>query len=205
MKIVTLGDSLTVGIQTEIHPAHYDECTSYPRYLETLAEKRLGNRQSAVKVNVVNRGICGDLTSGMLSRFVRDVVMEKPNCVIILGGTNDVGWNMDPEMIVRNLEVMYDTSQSKDIMPVACTIPSILGCDELIPPRLRLNGMIHTEAEKRHIAFVDLFAATADLQSNRLLAQYSADGLHLNGKGYRRVGQYIFDKWLSELLDKYVE
>jgi lysophospholipase L1-like esterase len=205
MKIVTLGDSLTVGIQAESHPTHHDECTSYPRYLEILAEKRLGNRQSAVKVKVVNRGICGDLTSGMLSRFVRDVVMEKPNCVIILGGTNDIGWNMDPTMIVRNLGMMYDASQCKDIMPVACTVPSILGYDELISPRLRLNRMIRTKAEKRRIAFVDLFAATADLQTNRLLVQYSADGLHLNGEGYRRVGQYIFDKWLSELLEKYAE
>jgi lysophospholipase L1-like esterase len=128
--------------------------------------------------------------------------MEKPNCVIILGGTNDIGWNMDTRMIVRNLGMMYDASQSKDIMPVACTVPSILGYDELIPPRLRLNRMIRTEAEKRCIPFVDLFAATADPQTNRLLVQYSADGLHLNGKGYRRVGRYIFDKWLSELLEK---
>jgi lysophospholipase L1-like esterase len=63
--------------------------------------------------------------------------------------------------------------------------------------------MIRTEAEKRRIAFVDLFMATADPRNNRLSEEYSADGLHLNSKGYQRIGKYIFDKWLKALLDQH--
>lgn len=205
MKIVALGDSLTVGVQTEFDIIDSDGCTSYPRYLEILAQEHLDGHQSDLKANVVNKGICGDLTSGMLERFMRDVVVEIADCVVILGGANDIGWNLDPAMIARNLGMMYDAAQSQGIVPVACTVPSILGFDELISPRLRLNSMIRTEAEKRSIAFVDLFAATADPQTNRLLEQYSADGLHLSDKGYRRIGQYIFDIWLRALLDKYTK
>jgi lysophospholipase L1-like esterase len=125
--------------------------------------------------------------------------------VTVLGGTNDIGWNLDPAMIARNLAMIYDIALSQGTVPVACTVPSILGFDELISPRLRLNSMIRTEADKRHIAFVDLFVAIADPQTNRLLEQYSADGLHLNDKGYRRIGQTIFDGWLKALLDKYTK
>jgi len=39
-------------------------------------------------------------------------------------------------------------------------------------------------------------------QTNRLLEDYSADGLHLNLSGYRQVSKYIFDKWLKALLDQ---
>jgi acyl-CoA thioesterase-1 len=206
MKIVAFGDSLTVG-ESEFELSDSDECTSYPRYLEILAQQHLErhHHQSDVKVDVVNKGVCGDLTAGMLERFSRDVVAERADYVIILGGTNDIGWNLDPAVIAHNLVMMYDAALSKRMMPVACSVPSILAFDELIPPRLRLNGMIRTEAEKRGMAFVDLFAATADPQTHRLLAQFSADGLHLNGKGYQRIAQCIFDKWLRALLDRYTK
>ena len=206
LRIVALGDSLTVG-ENEFELSDSDEYVSYPRYLEVLAQEHLNRHkhQSGVKVNVVNKGICGELTAGMLERFSRDVVAERANSVIILGGTNDIGWNLDPTMIAHNLGMMYDTALRSRILPVACTIPSILGFDESIPPRLSLNSIIRTQAEKRSIAFVDLFTPTADPQTNRLSEQYSADGLHLNGKGYERMAQCVFDNWLRALLGKYLE
>jgi len=200
MRIVALGDSLTVG-ENEFDLSDSDDYASYPRYLEILAQEHLRGRQTRTEVNVINKGMCGDLTSGMVERFSQDVVEEKAEYVIILGGTNDVGWGVDEAMIARNLTTMYDMALNKGIVPVACSVPSILGFDGLIPPRLRLNSMIRTEAEKRKIAFVDLFAATAEPRSDRLSEKYSADGLHLNAKGYRWIGQYMFDKWLRTLLD----
>jgi len=201
MKIVALGDSLTVG-ETEFKSSDSDKSTSYPKYLEILAEQHLSSLQSDMEVNVLNRGICGDLASGMLERFSRDVVDEKADYVIILGGTNDLGWGFDPAMIAHNLTTMYDTARNKGMVAVACSVPSILGFDELIPPRLHLNRMIRTEAEKSSITFVDLFTATADPRNNRLSEDYSADGLHLNMKGYQRMGKYMFDKWLRAVLDQ---
>jgi lysophospholipase L1-like esterase len=202
MKIVALGDSLTVG-ETGFQLPDSDESASYPEHLEILAEQYLSSHRSRVEVSVVNKGVCGDLTSGMLERFSRDVVQEKADYVIILGGTNDIGWGLDPTTIAHNLTDMYDAASNKGIGTVACSVPSILAFDELIPPRLHLNNMIRTEAEKRSIAFVDLFTATADPRTNRLLEDYSADGLHLNPNGYRQMARYIFDKWLKTLLDQH--
>jgi len=204
MKIVALGDSLTVG-ESEFDLSDSGQPTSYPKYLEILAEEHLHSLQSNVKVNVLNRGINGDLTSGMLERFSRDVVDEKADYVIILGGANDIGWSFDPALIAHNLTTMYDAALNKGIGAVACSVPSILGFDELIPPRLHLNKMIRTEAEMRSITFVDLFTATADPRTNRLSEDYSADGLHLNIKGYQQMGKCIFDKWLRALLDQHTK
>jgi acyl-CoA thioesterase-1 len=204
MKIVALGDSLTVG-ETGFKLSDSGLATSYPKYLEILAEEHLRSLQSDVKVNVLNRGINGDLTSSMLERFSRDVVDEKADYVVILGGANDLGWGFDPAMIAHNLTTMYDAALNKGIVSVACSVPSILGFDELIPPRLHLNRMIRTEAEMRSIAFVDLFTATADPRTNRLSEDYSADGLHLNTRGYQQMGRYIFDKWLRTLLDQHTK
>ena len=200
MKIIALGDSLTVG-ESEFELSGADS-TSYPEYLETLAHQYLSSRKSTLHVNVLNRGISGELTSGMIERFSDDVVGEKPDHVIILGGTNDVGWGFDPATITHNLSVMYDAAQNAGIAAVACSIPSILGFDELIPPRLSLNSMIRTEAMRRSLALVDFFTATADPSTNRLSEDYSSDGLHLNPKGYREMGRCAFDSWLKPLLDQ---
>ena len=202
MKIVALGDSLTVG---ETGFSDSEESASYTQYLETLAKQHLTSLRSDVRVNVLNRGINGDLTSGMLERFSRDVVDEKADYVVILGGANDLGWGFDPAMIAHSLTTMYDAALNKGIAAVACSVPSILGFDELIPPRLHLNRMIRTEAEMRSIAFVDLFTATADPRNNRLSEDYSADGLHLNTNGYQQMGKCIFDKWLRGLLDQHTK
>jgi lysophospholipase L1-like esterase len=203
MKIVALGDSLTVGETGFAFSAADEPVVPYPKCLEALAEEYLRGRQSDVKIEVLNRGINGDLTSGMLERFSGDVVDEKADYAIILGGSNDVGWGLSLGAIAHNLTSMYDAALNNGIIAVACSVPSIIGFDELIPPRLGLNRLIRTEAEKREMPFLDLFMATADPRTNRLSEDYSADGLHLNSKGYERIGDYIFDKWLKAVLDQH--
>jgi lysophospholipase L1-like esterase len=202
MKIVALGDSLTVGETGFMYSSSEEPVVPYPKCLEALAEEYLRSRRSAVSVEVLNKGVNGDLTSGMLERFSRDVSDEKPDYVIILGGANDIGWGLDVRTITHNLTRMYDAAQRRGISAVACSVPSILGFDDLIPPRLDLNRAINAEAENRRMPFLDIFTATADKRNNRLLEDYSADGLHLNSKGYERIGRYVFDKWLKGILDQ---
>jgi lysophospholipase L1-like esterase len=203
VKIVAMGDSLTVGETGLGFLGSEDSIVSYPRCLELLAEEYLRSLHSDANVGVLNRGVSGDLTSGMLGRFKGDVVEENADYVVILGGTNDVGWGLDTAVIVHNLTSMYDIALNEGIGVVACSVPSILGFDELIPPRLALNKLIRTEAEKRKMPFVDVFMATADPRTNRLLEDYSGDGLHLNSKGYDRMGKFIFDEWLKAVLDQH--
>jgi lysophospholipase L1-like esterase len=204
MKIVALGDSLTVG-ETGFTPLASEEAvTPYPECVERLAEEYLRGRKGDLKVDVLNKGVNGDLTSGMLERFPRDVVAEKPDYVIILGGANDIGWGLEVARIAHNLTSMYDSGQNERIGTVACGVPSILGCDELITPRLELNRTIASEAAKRKIPYLDLFLATADQNNKRLLEAYSADGLHLNAKGYERMGDCVFEKWLKTILEQLV-
>jgi lysophospholipase L1-like esterase len=202
-RIVALGDSITVG-ETGFAFSSSDEATvPYPKCLKLLAEEYLRSRKSNVTVHVLNKGINGDLTSGMLERFSTDVIDEKPDYVIILGGSNDIGWGLDPAMIANNLSRMYAAALNNGITPVACSVPSILGFDGLIPPRLDLNRLIRNEAKMRRIQFLDIFMATADPRNNRLLEDYSADGLHLNSKGYESVGKYVFNEWLKIVLDQH--
>ena len=198
--IVAIGDSLTVGYHS---PA--TEGWMEPTPYTTFLERRLGisnSQQKSLKFEIQNKGVSGELTSEMLARFDRDVVRVKPDIAIVLGGSNDIGWGVAPTDVFTNLASMYDAASKSGIETVACSIPSILGCDLLIPPRIELNEMIKAYCIERRIAFVDVFRATADPRTNGLLNEYSNDGLHLNARGYQRIADTIFEEALEALLSK---
>ncbi|MFH1327554.1 MAG: GDSL-type esterase/lipase family protein [Candidatus Bathyarchaeota archaeon] len=186
LVFVALGDSLTVGSRFSGYSV------PYTYLLERKVVKLTSKVGKPIEVKIHNRGINGDLTGSMLSRFQMDVADLNPNYVIILGGSNDFGWGVPVEAIYDNLKKMYTRALDKNIEPIACSVPSILGFDELIPPRMKLNKMIEQYCAKNNLAFVDLFTTTADKDTSRLLEQYSDDGLHLTEEGYRKIAEEIF-------------
>lgn len=177
MKILAFGDSLTVGYQYPAEPA------PYASFLASLLPER---------ASVSTAGASGETTSDMLLRFDRDVIRSAPDIVILLGGTNDLGWGLPADQILRNLSQMYRRALAAKIAPVACTLPSILGADDFIPSRIELNKKIAQEAGVLQIPLVDFFKATSD-QSGRLMEAYSSDGLHLNSNGYEKMAQAVYE------------
>ena len=86
--LICIGDSLTEG--ADIPAGH-----SWPELV--------GN---ALNMDVINGGIGGDTTTGMLARFHPEVVARKPALVFILGGTNDLWWGL-PITIASNNNSHY--------------------------------------------------------------------------------------------------
>ena len=78
-------------------------------------------------VDICVSGICGELTEEMVSRFDRDVLQWSPSYVIILGGTNDLGCNVPPTEIYKNLTLMYEQAglAKTGVIPVVITSYSI--------------------------------------------------------------------------------
>jgi lysophospholipase L1-like esterase len=182
MKIIAFGDSLTVGYLSPFEAAPYAE------FLQPLLDPR---------TEIYVAGVSGETTEEMLRRFDRQVIKNRPDYVILLGGTNDLGWGVSIDQIVANLTRMYQAAQKADIIPVACAIPSLLGADAFIPPRLELNRRIQETAKKLKIPFADLFSPTAD-SFGRLRQEYSQDGLHLTPAGYQKIAQILFESVFKE-------
>jgi lysophospholipase L1-like esterase len=139
----------------------------------------------------------------MVLRFRRDVLEHRPGYVPILGGTNDLGWNASPAEIMRNLVKMYEQTFAAGGLPIPVTVPSIRiedgqgsweGQEWLsghLARRGQLNQLIRGYAAAKHVACVDLFAATADSDSGQLAQIYSNDGLHLTTAGYRLFAEQV--------------
>jgi len=198
--IVCFGDSLTAGYQSpQPFQSHAPE-TPYGLVLQ----ERLGSR-ARVEVS----GVCGEVTGEMVLRYRATVLARRPTVVILLGGTNDLGWNAEPAEIMRNLIKLYEQARAASIVPVPVTVPSIRieadarqlevrsWLDEHIQRRRRLNGLIADYATAKGLPWFDLFTETAEPGSLLLAAPYSNDGLHLSTSGYRLFGNRLYEQHFS--------
>jgi lysophospholipase L1-like esterase len=188
LRIVTFGDSLTVGYQSPTPRNPNGEATPYGRFLQ----EKLGP-----SAEVLIRGVNGELTAEMTMRLGTDVLPLRPDYVVILGGTNDLGWGAQPKEVMRNLVTMYERVRGSGAQPVAVTIPSILGFDDAIPPRRTLNRLIMEYGRNKPQPVVDLFTATVEPETLRLAGAYSNDGLHLTTEGYRLLGELLYREVFS--------
>ncbi len=206
--ILCFGDSLTAGYQAATMASPQMRETPYGRFLQD----RLGAR-----ARVAVSGRCGETTGDMVTRFPRDLKPHRPAWVVILGGTNDLGWQAAPSDIMDNLAYLYDHSLNRGIRPIAVTVPSIrVGGDpeeaaststdpallgeaqrwlaDHIDRRRILNRLIMSACAEKGMACVDLFADTAEPDTGQLAARYSNDGLHLTTEGYERLAALLYEQ-----------
>ena len=200
--IICFGDSLTAGYQAPSRDNPAGQQTPYGRFLEPLLRAR-------ARISV--SGVCGEVTGEMVLRFRADVRDRRPRYVVILGGTNDLGWNASPQEIFRNLVKMYELARAAGIVAVPVTVPSlrisggasqkgaVVLLGEQISRRRILNGLIQDYARSKGLPSVDLFSATSDPASLQLCPEYSNDGLHLTTEGYRRLATLLHDEIFSAM------
>ena len=99
-KVVFLGNSITDGWYKQ-HPEFF------------------------IENGFTGRGIGGQTTSHMLTRFQADVIDLKPKMVVIMAGTNDIARNngiISHKHIMQNIKSMCELAQFHKIKPVLCTI-----------------------------------------------------------------------------------
>ncbi|HET7057198.1 MAG TPA: GDSL-type esterase/lipase family protein [Nitrospiraceae bacterium] len=194
ISIICFGDSLTAGYQSPTYDVPYIVETPYGM----LLQERLG-----AQATVMTCGVCGEVTRDMVLRFQRDVVAYRPDYVVILGGTNDLGCHVASTEVFSNLCRLYDQASAAGIRPVAVTVPSIRmeinltdrhWLNGFLMQRQHLNRLILDYCAKHAMACVDLFTATIEPDTLLLADPYSNDGLHLTTKGYRKMADLLYEQ-----------
>ena len=99
-KIICIGDSLTAGYGVTIN-----------QRWSTLLEEDLS-------MEIVNSGISGDTTAGMLARFYETAIRHKPDYIIVTGGTNDIWLNLSDNTIIGNILAMTRHAKYYDVTPI---------------------------------------------------------------------------------------
>ncbi|MFA0715825.1 SGNH/GDSL hydrolase family protein [Vibrio splendidus] len=148
-------------------------------------------------VSMVNRGLAGDTTTGMLRR-IDTTLNVKPKLVCFMAGINDLAQGYDVEHIYQNYIDMLKVWQENDIrILVQSTLYVGSKLQGLNPLVELLNSKISEYCSRQGIAFLDVNSV---LSPNQLLSNaYSCDDLHLNAKAYQ-VWAEVLQPTVAELL-----
>lgn len=160
----------------------------------------------------VNRGISGQTTPQMVTRFRADVIDLQPRVVVILAGTNDLAQNTGAaslDEIAGQVQSMSELAAANGIAVIICSVLPAL--DYLWKPGLepvtkipRLNAMLKAYAETRGHVYVDYYAAMVDEQGGLKVPEYTSAGdlVHPNAAGYEVMEALVvpaIDRVLSGL------
>ena len=164
------------------------------------------------KNGYINKGISGQTTDQMLVRFKEDVVNEKPYCVVILAGINDLAQNNGPislEEIFENIKSMIKIANNNNIKVILSSIlpayeflwnPGIYPSNDII----FLNKNFKDFCKSGNAIYVDYHSSMKD-KRNGLKDEFTYwrddfdgyDGVHPNKDGYLKM-----EKIISKILKK---
>ena len=150
--------------------------------------------------NVKNRGISGDTIERILHRL--DTILEsKPKQIFLMIGINDLvneGKSVaatleEYKKILRNFQ--EETPNTKvfvqSVLPVNNKVNLYWQDNNNI---LKLNSGLKKLAKEFNYEYIDIFSLLLDSE-NQLDAQYTLDGLHINGQAYL-VWKAVIEKYM---------
>ncbi|KAI9171512.1 Esterase, SGNH hydrolase-type [Paramyrothecium foliicola] len=193
LRILCFGDSLTYGYTN----GGRDSCP----YSLTLAE-RIAAALPDVKLEVITNGVSGDVAT--FARFAKRLETECEkrwfDWVIVLGGTNDLAYGIQPDKIFAALEAVWDIPLSRNSKVLALTVPECLSRNASVNARrAELNEMILSHQANNYHAFNLRVKIPYHSLSEADQEKYWDDGLHMTPAGYKWMGGFIGDE-LVELL-----
>lgn len=188
VRIVAMGDSTTAGTPAFKSPRESppdgkgDETSQYAYWL----------MKAHPDWEVINQGINAQRSDVIAARFDEDVVAKKPAVVVIIAGVNDVYQARPAQHVKDQLAAMYQRAHGAGIRVVAGTIIPYNTATADQNARMRdINAWIRTQGRADPgVIVVDTRAAVAAPGEPDKLAS-SADGLHPDADGYRKMADAI--------------
>lgn len=144
--------------------------------------------------HVKNRGISGDVCMGVYDRLDA-VVNGAPAKIFLLIGINDVDRGASADTIVERIGMIVDKIR-KDSPSTKIYIQSVLPVSDhykmfnghtsrwQVVPEIN-KGLVRLAAD-RGVKYIDLYSHFIDNTTGKMNIEYTNDGLHLLGKGYKK-------------------
>jgi len=161
---------------------------------------------------VVNRGISGDTTLGLLNRQ-DEIIALHPQRIFLMIGTNDLCFGRPIDKLVENYRHILARFRT-ELPNTPVYVQSVLPFnDQMFPAKglrqneniRKINVEIRKLAMEYNYTYLDLTAPYSD-QDGRLLPQYTYDGLHLNQNAYQvwrtQIDSFVKGKVTTTLVQK---
>lgn len=189
-RIVCIGDSVTYG------------------YMVEGSLTWIGRLRREEEINLLNVGLNGDMTEGMLMRFNEHVIDLNPKACLIMGGGNDIIASVPLDIVTNNIAMMAERALQKGIVPMIGIVP--MPSHKKIPEQWK--GFVDYEEVKENLAIFKewllMFAKANNLpfidfdthMKEKLRAGYSRyfmDGAHPNPAGHKIMASIAKDAFIE--------
>lgn len=141
---------------------------------------------------VKNRGINGDVIAGVRERL-RQVTDGKPSKIFLLIGINDISHNIPPAQLAKEYAALikeiteYSPTTKlyvQSVMPINNDFGRYKNLKGKEAAVTELNTLVKAIAADSGATFIDLTETLADTDG-KLRKEFTNDGLHLTGAGYK--------------------
>jgi acyl-CoA thioesterase-1 len=183
VRIVAIGSSSTAGTGASSPKA------TYPSQLEAELKSMFPHST----VTVINRGVPGDTSSGMIGRFKHDVIAAKPDLIIWQTGTNSALGGGNVERYVADLQrgIRLARTHNIDIMLMS---PQFAPRFESVANRMTFIDHLHAVAAHENVPVFRRYEVMKHwIQSGQFTSRtmINPDGLHLTDLSYRCLGALV--------------
>lgn len=189
IKITCIGDSLTFGYGV----------SKDKKWIDIL-------KKTLPQYEISNKGVNGDTTSGVLSRFYKDVILNKPSKVIITIGSNDFLTGRTVDSAFDNLKLLIKEARENGIdtfigiEPLICAdLAKEYWCSYLdysiINSKISLyRYKILNYCKENNLDFIDFYDLFENLSSKLDDHNMFLDGLHPKENVHKIMAEEVIKK-----------
>jgi lysophospholipase L1-like esterase len=206
LRFLAMGDSLTAG--------YYQSGLNHHPYSINLIKLF---SSSNIPLIVDQQGISGErVVISMARRLENLLVKSNYDWVIILGGTNDLGYGVSAQHIFNEgLKLMYDMVLNNKNKKTKLAVMTVIENGYCTPedihdqPRQNLNKMIKNYVEnyedQNRICLIDLdkyipYHSIKDINQRNIIWD---DLIHLTPDGYDQMAYFIFQEIYKKIQNEF--
>jgi len=189
MKIVFFGDSIT-----DCGRDRNDETSLGNGYVKILADK-LRPIYPDTDIELINKGISGNVVADLLARVQEDVISLKPDAVVMMIGINDTyhkfkyGKELNFKQFEADLTELLTALKNAGIVviflePYLMPAPTTRGMRKLFDKELAVIKRVAMSIADEYVAYDEMFNGLAQ---SIPYTEYSEDGIHPTHRGARLI------------------
>ncbi len=187
-RILAIGSSSTYGVGAT------SRSRSYPAQLRDILEKAL----TGADVEIVNRGISGEVAATTAERLRSEVVVSRPDLVLWQLGTNDALSRVPPAEFEHTVRSTVDWLKDDkiDVVLVGLQYTPKLARDENYAA---IRDTLFKIASDENVLYIRRYDAMRFIEKARSAPVLSTDEFHLNDLGYRCMAEHVAQAVIANL------